>query len=284
MACTLVPRMVAVALVVAAAAPLAAQQTAEQLRAKFTISVPQQQIEMSSQPFFRGAPGTSSGSPMGFGPNWRDAFVGGGYQQVRGIRRPDGSVTGGGNSDGSVSGGFGLGNSHDAIGLEVIVTSLSTFRSGFGNVTAFSFKAHHMVSGSAAIAVGVENAFVVGGYKTDGTSSVYVVASKVIGLSSSNGYFKALTVSGGIGNGRFRFQKDVTKDQKTVNAFGSAGLLIVDQLSAIADWTGQDLTLGASIVPFKKFPFILTPALADVTGTASDKMRFIMGAGIGIRF
>lgn len=284
MACALVPRIAALALAVSAAAPLAAQQTADQLRAKFMIKVPQQQLEMASQPFFRGAPGTSSGSPMGFGPSWRDAFVGGGYQQVRGIRRPDGSVTRGGKPDGSVSGGLGLGNSRDAIGLEVIVSSLSTFRSGFGNVTAFSFKAHHMVSGSAAIAVGVENAFVVGGYKTDGTSSVYVVASKVIGLSSGNSYLKALTVSGGIGNGRFRFQKDVRIDRKTVNAFGSAGLLIVDQLSAIADWTGQDLTLGASIVPFKKFPVILTPAFADVTGAANDEVRFIMGAGIGIRF
>lgn len=274
MASNLVKRIAVLAVAIAAAAPLAAQQTAEELHAKFMIPVPQQQIEMASQPFFRGAPGTSSGSPMAFGPSWRDAFVGGGIQQTRGH----------GNTDGSVSGGFGLGNAHDAIGLEVIVTSLSTFRSAFGDKTAFSFKAHRMVSGSAAIAVGVENAFVAGGYKTDGTSSVYVVASKVIGLSSSNGYFKALTVSGGIGNGRFRFQKDVLNDKKTVNAFGSAGLLIVDQLSAIADWTGQDLTLGASIVPFKKFPFILTPALADVTGTASDKVRFIMGAGIGIRF
>jgi len=272
MASNFVTRLAAVALVVSVAAPLAAQQTGDELRAKYLINVPQ--IQMASQPFFRGAPGTSSGSPMGFGPNWRDAFVGGGYQQVRG----------GGKSDGSISGGFGLGNSTDAIGLEVVVTSLSTFRSGFGDRTAFSFKAHRMLSGSAAIGVGVENAFIAGGGKTDGASSVYIAASKVIPLAGAGGMFKALTVSGGVGNGRFRFQKDVAKDNKTVNAFGSAGLLIVDQISAIADWTGQDLTLGASIVPFKKFPMIITPALADVTGTASNKVRFILGAGVGMKF
>jgi hypothetical protein len=141
-----------------------------------------------------------------------------------------------------------------------------------------------MVSSNAAIGVGVENAFIAGGGKTDGASSIYIAASKVIPLTGSNGYFKALTLNGGIGNGRFRFQKDVTKDNKTVNAFGSAGLLISDQVSAIADWTGQDLTLGASIVPFKQFPMIITPALADVTGTASNKIRFILGAGVGMHF
>jgi len=49
---------------------------------------------------------------------------------------------------------------------------------------------------------------------------------------------------------------------------------------AIANWTGQDLSLGLSITPIPKLPIVITPALMDVTGRAGDGTRFSASAAI----
>jgi hypothetical protein len=289
MAFNFVKRLAGLALVSICAAPLAAQQltlkdlmkmTPEQLKA-----VPPEQLKAlltlptvktggglpASQPFFRGAPGTSSGSPSGFGAAWRDGFIGGGYQKVRGSS----------DYDGSMAFGFGVGNAKEAVGLEVVVASLGTFRSGLYERTAFSFKAHHQVSASASIAVGVENAFITGGSDA-GDPTVFVAATRVLSFSDSP--VKQLTISGGVGNGRFRFEKDFLADKSTINFFASAGATFHPQASAFADWGGQDLTVGLSLVPIKAFPVIVTPAITDLTGQNGRDPRFTLGFGIGMRF
>jgi hypothetical protein len=170
-----------------------------------------------------------------------------------------------------------------------VVTSLSTIHTGFFRLTAYSFQVDRMLNSTTAVAIGVEDAFTAGvnseGSHSDGTDSWYAVASKVFILpSTSSGFFKALTISGGLGNGRFRSLDDVSKNNQTVNVFGSVSLLMTDRISAIADYAGQDLNLGLSFVPFKKFPMVFTPAIADVTRTASKTARFVLGAGIGMHF
>ncbi len=280
MASNLVKRLAVVAVAALLAAPLAAQQlpfdptkmTDEELKKEMMFEP--LQIGTISQPFFRGAPGTSSGSPSAFGAGWRDGFVGGGVQQARQ----------GGSTDGSMAAGFGLGNAKDAVGLEVVMASLSTFRSGLFERTGFSFKAHHMVSSSASIALGVENALITGS-GTDTKATVYLAASKVIVMAAGSPMAgKNLTLSGGLGNGRFRFEKDALADKSTVNFFGSVGLQVHKQASVLADWGGQDLTLGLSFVPIPAFPIIITPAIADVTGQNGNDPRFTLGFGIGMRF
>jgi len=274
-----VSRLTGLALSALVAAPLAAQQPPAELSRLSTEEIRQSLLIggvafslPASQPFFRGAPGTSSGSPSGFGAAWRDGFVGGGVQQTRG----------GGRSDGALAGGFGLGNARDAVGLEVVIASLSTFRSGLFDRTAFSFKAHHMVSNSASVALGIENAFIAGGGKTDGTTSLFVAATQVLSFPQS--LFKQVTLSGGVGNGRFRFEKDVIAKREMVNFFGSAGVQLLQQASVFADWGGQDLAVGLSLVPVKAFPLILTPTIADVTRQNGNNPRATLGFGIGMRF
>jgi len=53
-----------------------AQQSIEDLRAKFRLPVPEVGLATETGRFPRGAPGTSSGSPIAFGANWNDAFIG----------------------------------------------------------------------------------------------------------------------------------------------------------------------------------------------------------------
>lgn len=231
--------------------------------------------------FGRSAPGVSTASPLAFGPNWGDVFFGAGYQAT---------TRNGGGDDGSVSGGFGLGNSQTAIGLEVVLVSASTVRSGFFERTMASLKAHKSLPGNSAIAFGFEGIELNG--ETGADPNWFAAASRVVALRNGGDeatMFSQATLNIGAGNGRFCPAEEVLTDVFTtkdcgVNVFASAGLRANKYIGLIADYTGQDINLGVSLAPFPKFPIVITPALVDVAGLANKEMRFTLGAGIGMRF
>jgi hypothetical protein len=109
-----------------------------------------------------------------------------------------------------------------------------------------------------------------------------VAASRLFTIKES--FVKQVVLSGGIGNGRFRFEKDFLADKKTINAFVSVGAVIHPQASVFADWAGQDLAVGLSLVPSKAFPIIVTPTIADLTGQNGRDPRVTVGFGVGLRF
>jgi hypothetical protein len=220
----------------------------------------------------RAQPGVSASSPLGFGPNFGDVFIGAAYQARARYTTLD---------DGSASFGFGLGNSSKIVGLEVVITSLSTVREGFFKRTAGGFKLHRMLTSSAAIGVGVEDVKISGA--TDSKQSYYVALSKYAQIGTGN-TFNAVVLNIGAGNGRFQSEDNFFAGKNDFNVFGSAGLRVTSWLGAIADWTGQDLNLGASVVPLKQFPIIITPVIADVTQSAGDGARFTIGFGASWHF
>jgi hypothetical protein len=232
--------------------------------------------------FPRGAPGTTTGSPIAYGANWGDVYVGAGLQAP--IRYSNAS-------DGSVTVGMGFGNDANIVGLDVGLTALSTVRSGVGNRMGLSGKVHKLFGDNWGVALGVENIYL-NNKPVDGNASVYGVLSKVYDLSGTwLSDFRALTLSAGVGNEDFRLEKDVRAGNKTVGVFGSAALRILDQVSIIVDWPGQDLNVGLSIVPFKDFSLVFTPTIVDVTGTAGTyqrpeavRPRFSLGVGMAFRF
>jgi len=231
--------------------------------------------------FGQSAPGVSTASPLAFGPNFGDVFFGGGYQ---------GKTRNGGGDDGSLSGGFGLGNAQTAIGLEVVLVSASTVRSGLFERTMMALKAHKALPGNAGIAFGIE------GIELNGESGAdpnwYAVASRVVALRDGGNDatpFSQATLNIGVGNGRFCATEEVATDIFTTkdcsaNVFASVGLRANKYIGLIGDYTGQDINLGLSLAPFPKFPIVFTPALVDVAGMANKEMRFTLGAGIGMRF
>jgi hypothetical protein len=181
--------------------------------------------------------------------------------------------------DGAVVAGFGLGNSRKYLGLELAYSSFSTIRSGFFHHASVSFKVHRALPGNFHVAWGWEDWLRTKGL--DGGSSMFGVLSSYIPLrENSESPFSSLTLSAGAGGGRFQTEKAIIAQKHGANAFGSLGIRIFSPISFIADWTGQDLSLGASIVPFARIPLFLTPAFADVTGSAGDGARFVMGVGI----
>lgn len=257
---------------------VAQQPTKEQL---LLPSLPEGWTPKPPGIFGQSAPGVSTASPLAFGPNFGDVFFGGGYQATT---RNDGG------DDGSLSGGFGLGNSQTAVGLEVVIVSASTVRSGLFERTMMSLKAHKSLPGNSAIAFGVEGINISGESGAD--PNWFAVASRVVPLrngGSESTPFSQVTINIGAGNGRFCPAKEVATDvfgteDCGVNLFASAGLRVNKYIGLIGDYTGQDFNVGLSLVPFPKFPIVVTPALVDVLGMANKEVRFTMGVGIGLRF
>ncbi|WP_199246759.1 S-layer homology domain-containing protein [[Phormidium] sp. ETS-05] len=220
-----------------------------------------------------GNPAISGGSPTAFGADWGFAFAGAAYQNR--ARYSD-------QEDGAISVGFGVGDK-DTVGLEIAATSFSTFRQGFGQNGSLSFKLHHLFPKDLAVAAGIENAIEWGGIDTE--LSAYGVVSKIFRLQDSAADpFSRLSLSVGVGNGRFRSEDDRIDDNDTVNVFGNVSMRVLEPMSVFADWTGQDLNLGFSVMPFRNFPIVITPALQDVTGNAGDGTRFSISVGTSYRF
>ena len=252
-----------------AAQPAASnQQELQALQKQFTL--PEPRVVERPVPRALGLPGSSVGSPSAFGADWGDVFAGFSFQER--TRFTD-------KADGAVVAGFGIGDAQKLVGLEVAVTVFDliddTFQDG-----GISFKLHHDFGDGFAVAAGVENAIIWGGLDTN--SSAYGVVSKVFRFKDATQPFSSLTVNLGLGGGRFRSEDDVFDGDDSINVFGSAGLRVIEPISVIADWTGQDLNLGISLVPFRNIPLTITPAIADVTSNAGDGARFVLSIGYGL--
>lgn len=239
------------------------------LRRQYLLPAPP--VEEQLRRIVRG--GSSINTPTAFGAQTGNIFFGATYQeQVRFFDEDDGAVVV----------GFGVGDARKIVALETAVSIYDLFGDTFED-GGVSFKLHRLIGDDLAVAVGVENAIVWG--NTDGDQSVYGVVSKVFRLRENpSDPFSRLTASVGLGGGRFRSENDIEDKEGTTNVFGSVGLQVVEPITLIADWTGQDLYLGASIVPIKGVPLVITPAVADVTGNAGDDPRFILGIGYGLSF
>ena len=221
-------------------------------------------------------PGLTVSSPSALGADHGTVYLGIGFQaRTRFLRNRE---------DGAVVGGVGIGDARRYGGLELSVTSYSTVRSGLFERAGFSAQVHRFLSERMAVGAGVENLVMLNGDESDAGRSVYGVVTRLFPLRPDpTEPFSMITATLGIGDGRFRLEDDVFADRSTVGVFGAVSVNVLRPLSVIADWTGQDLALGASIAPFEDFPLVITPAVVDVTGTAGDGARFVLAVGIGHR-
>jgi len=178
--------------------------------------------------------------------------------------------------------GIGLGNPQTAVGVDVGV-SIVDLVGDTAQDGAVSVKVHRQLPQNWAIAVGVHNALQWG--DTDGGSSVYGVVTKRFDLSETiSDPFSRVYVSAGVGGGQFRSEDNIMGQNDGIEVFGGVAVRVIPSVNAIAEWTGQNLTLGASVVPFSNLPLVLTPAVTDLTGSAGDGSRFILGIGYVFSF
>ena len=266
-----------------AASTAGAQQSIEELRAKYRLPLPSG-IDNELGRFPRGAPGTSTGSPSAFGASWNDAFVGMGFQAP--VR-----YSPGGDVDGSASAGFGLGNGNEIVGVELAFNFLSTVRSGIGNRMGIAAKIHKVLQNNWGVAVGVNGVMLQP--NKDDKNSVFGVVTKVFQLQ--NGYAKSFTGSIGVGNGGFQTAGPLNSGKNGLGVFASAALRVNEMASVIVDWPGQDLNVGVSFVPFHSLPLVISPAIVDITGSSNAGVsttggfakktgpRFTLGVGFAFR-
>lgn len=217
------------------------------------------------------APNITIISPSAYGKSWGNLSVGFGFQERTRFTQE---------ADGVFGIGIGLGDARKAIGLDigVTITDLDTAEDG-----TISFKLHRQLPHDFAVAVGVLNAIDWG--LTDSGRSFYGVVTKRFRLQDSpEKLFSQLYVSAGVGSGQFRFESNINKNDDSINIFGSAAVRVAEPVSAIVEWSGQDLTVGLSVIPFRNIPLTITPGVTDITGNAGDGSRFILGVGYLISF
>jgi hypothetical protein len=219
------------------------------------------------------APAASISTPIGFGANFGQIFGGFGFQSRTRFTNQ---------ADGGLALGVGLGEPQKIVGLDVTLAILSLFGDNAGR-GSFSFKIHRSLPEGFAVALGFENAIRWG--ETDAGSSIYGVVSKFFQFTETTKEpFSQLTLSLGVGGGRFRSEGAIEDGVNSLGVFASAGLRIVEPVSAIVEWSGQDLNAGISLIPFPKVPLTVNLAGADLTGNAGDGARFVMSIGYNYFF
>lgn len=220
------------------------------------------------------APSVSVQTPIGFGGYWRTASAGIVFVHRTRFTR---------NADASIAGSIGLGNPETAVGLDasIAITGLSNDLGEEDNAGggSLSFQISRNLPNNFGIGVGAQNIVTWRSGASDNGESVYFVASKVLPLKANlNEPFSIAFLSLGLGNGIYRAEEDFSPNDDwggtPFNVFGSAAINLSENVNGIVEWTGQDLTLGMSIVPFKEIPLVFTPSFIDVTGSAGDGVRF----------
>lgn len=219
------------------------------------------------------SPGVSIMTPSGYGSSWGRAGVGLGLQERTRFTQ---------DADAVMGLGIGFGNPVKTVGVGVGITVTDLWGDAFQDGTV-SVKLHRRLPYDLSVAAGVQGAILWG--ETDGGRSLYgVVTKRFVFDRDPSQWFNQLYVSLGVGSGQYRTEDQINNDEGTVGVFGSVALRINQPISAIAEWTGQDLTVGLSIAPFHNIPVVISPALTDITGTAGDGTRFILGIGYGFSY
>ncbi len=243
----------------------------QRLRQEFLIEEPQTLSAKLAEVVV--APGASISTPIGFGANFGQIFGGFAFQSRTRFTNQ---------ADGGLALGVGVGEPQKIVGLDVTMAILSLFGDNAGR-GSFSFKIHRSLPEGFAIALGFENAINWGG--TDAGSSIYGVVSKFFQFTETTKEpFSQLTLSLGVGGGRFRSEGAIEDGVNSLGVFASAGLRIVEPVSAIVEWSGQDLNAGISLIPFQNIPLTVNLAGADLTGNAGNGARFVMSIGYNYFF
>ena len=180
-------------------------------------------------------------------------------------------------NDGALFAGIGLGNPDRIVATEFTLASYDLIGDTFRD-RSLSLKVHRRIGSAWSAALGVENLWIAG--QTDGGRSTYAVVSRSVDLASIVSSAPLMTITLGIGDGRFNLVQEIRREENGWNAFGSLGVRISAQIGLFGTWTGQDLNLGFSFVPFENVPIVLSSVLLDVTTTAGSRVRPALSIGV----
>lgn len=239
-------------------------------------------------------PSITISNPTGYGADRGQVFAGIGAQsrtRFSGGANP-GTIFGGGKRDGTLGLGFGIGDARESVGLQVSYTAASFGGSRAPLSGGLNAKFHKQFGNGFAAAIGGEGIINFGRLPEDDDQiefndfegTYYGSLTNTISLREDfSDPFSRLSLTGGLGTGRFRSVDQIANGEFAVGVFGSAALQIVPSTNLITEWTGQDLAVGVSVAPFPHFPLVLTPAIRDIAGAGDGDPRFVLGVGLSVR-
>ena len=191
-------------------------------------------LRLPPQKAYRSSPSITIINPSGYGAGWGRAGIGIGLQERARFTNQ---------VDGVFGFGFGLGNPQKNVGLQIGVSLVdlnNIFKDGTVNL-----KLHRRFSNDFSLAVGIQGFTTFG--VTDGGSSGYGSFTNRFTLKPNRSQpFSELYTTLGIGGGQFRSESDINNGVESIGVFGSVAVRIIEPVNAIAEWTGQDLTIGVS--------------------------------------
>jgi hypothetical protein len=230
-----------------------------------------------------GFPGITINNPTGFGGSWGDLGVGVIFNNRNRFSRAE---------DGAVSFSMGFGDPVEAVGLDVIlaITGLFDDRGGTPRgAGSLSLQASRLLPNDFSVSAGVVNLLDWQGAAGDTGRSFYSSVSKILVFNEDlEQPFSLGFVTLGVGNGVFRTQGNIDPSDEfggtQLNVFGSFATSMGPQANAIAEWTGTDLTMGLSVVPFRRIPLVASFGLNDITGNSGDGVRLNLSIVYGVSF
>lgn len=260
-----------------AARPLGSHQ------AEPIVASPVSSASPAGVPFIRGvdgpviSPGIALTAPIAFGADWGHVFagLGGNYD----------TDSNGRSTDGSGYLGLGLGDAEKWVGLEAVVNIISA-SDDFFDETSINLKLHRQLGERTAIAIGTENIARRGTVFPD-ESYEYAALSHVFTLNAGDpAGLMSLPVTIGAGKGRFSELLDAPARgyEDDVEAFAAVGFIPHPQISVIGEWLGNQLNVGASFVPFRRWPLVVTAGFLDLTEENDDKADFALAIGYTFDF
>ncbi|WOD41099.1 hypothetical protein [Nodosilinea sp. E11] len=217
-------------------------------------------------------PSPNAGIPSAFGANWGDLFISAslaGADRVRPV------------ADGSMSMGFGLGDSRQVVGVELAYNLQSVRR--FGENGGFDVKVHRVVhSGDdteVAAAVGLNNFASYGSEAGGSPSSLYGVVTAAHLLQPDHPTNR-LPITGtlGLGGGSF------SGEGSDVGVIAGVGLQVHPQFSVNTAWSGVGVNVGASIVPVSTIPITLNLLYGDIGNNTRAGSVAVLSIGYGFNF
>jgi hypothetical protein len=220
----------------------------------------------------RGVPSLTIANPYGFGAD-RGFYSSLSYQT---------DTRFGNESDGDATMGFGagFGDAKKAVGAELSYTIASFGNNRDFGTGGFNAKLHRQIGEGWGVAAGW-NSFLSIGDENDLDDSLYLVTTKIFKTREDlNSSFSRIAGTVGVGNGQFRTQDALENGDDGFNVFGGLAFRVVQPVSFITEWTGQDLALGLSVSPFRTVPLTVNLGVRDLTG-AGDGARFVAGIGTG---
>lgn len=217
-------------------------------------------------------PSPNAGIPSAFGANWGDVFFSASLAGADRIR-PE--------ADGSLSMGFGLGDSRRAVGVE-LAYNLQSVRQ-FGENGGFDAKIHRQVYSSdetqVAAAVGLNNFASYGNNAGGSESSLYGVVTAAHLLQPDHPSNRLpITASLGLGGGSF------SGEGSDVGVIAGVGLQVHPQFSLNTAWSGVGVNVGASIVPVPTLPLTLNLLYGDVGNNTRAGSVAVLSIGYGFNF